>query len=795
MAAPVSSLLGSRPISRTRLIGREVESAQARTALLDDAVSLLTLTGPGGVGKTRLALAVADAAAEAFPDGIVLVFLASLRDPNLFAPTIARALGMHDSGAQLLEDRLVAALRDRAVLLALDNCEHLLPAVALIGRLLQACPMLKVLATSRERLRVQGEREFSVLPLPLPAWTSLDPVPELAANPAVQLFTERVHAIEPNFVLTESNAAAVAEICRRLDGLPLALELAAARMKVLPAHGLLARLETRLPLLTSGVRDAPERQQTLRATIAWSYALLTPEEQAFFRHLAVFVGGFTLDAAAAVAGGNEQHETDAPVSVTTLDLVSSLIDKSLLQRQEPDANDPRFAMLETIREFAVEQLESSGEAEAVRARHAACILALVQQAELPYYTPEEMGWLPRFAAEQGNLRAALAWFERRGETAQMLRLAVALWWFWFARGELHEGRSWLMRAAAADPGAPPGLRAAAVVHAGQLALYAGEQAEAEALLGQGLAAARAAGEAHVSALAVSRLGELARQRGDPDRAEALLGAALGQWRAVGKAALIASVLQSLGDVAAGQGHAGRAADRYAEAAILARTIGFTAALRWCENGLGLLALARGDHREAAGHFAAALPLGAARTDSPFGIESLTHLAALAVASGHLEPAARLLGAAAASNEAMGVGHWPAIRAEALHAASAAEAALGPEAFAVAWDAGRALGLEAALREALALAEELAAIPAPVARPDFVVSAPLRPPGADRPSSLSAREQEVLRLIAAGRSNAEIAEALSITPRTASTHASHMLDKLGLSSRAELIAFAHRAGLA
>jgi predicted ATPase/DNA-binding CsgD family transcriptional regulator len=770
-STPVRTL----PLPLTSFIGREREVAAVNALLKRDEVRLVTLTGPGGVGKTRLALRVAEELAGSDGGGIAFVSLAALSDATLVAPTIAAALGLRDGGDVTHFEMLENRLHDADLLLVLDNFEPVLEAAPLVADLLTRCPRLRVLVTSRVRLRVSGEHEYVVPPLPLAPRFPVGFSDKALRSDAVQLFVIRAQTLVPDLPLPPETITAVTAICERLDGLPLAIELAAARVKHLPPTALLARLERRLPLLTDGPRDAPARQQTMRDAIAWSYHLLTPSEQTLFRRAAVFVGGFDLEAMHAVAG-------ESP-GLDLLDGISSLLDHSLLRQVAGPGGEARYTMLETIREFAVEQLEASGEAEAVRARHAAFFLSLVERAELPYYTPAEAGWLPRFAAEQGNLRTALAWFESRGEAAPLLRLAVALWWFWFAHGNLREGRSWLERAATAELGAPPELRAPALIHAGQLALYAEDEAGAEALLERGLVAARAAGEAHPWALAVSRLGELARQRGVLDRAESLLAEGLRRWRALGQPAWIASVLQSLGEVAAGQSNTVLAADRYHEAAGLARAIGFTAAVRWCENGLGLLALTRGDHRMAASNFAAALPLGVARTDSPFGIESLTHLAALAVARGKPGAAARLLGAAATANEAMGDGHWPVIRAEAAATGAATKLALGAEDFAAAWVAGRAMGLEAALDEARALAEALAA-----ARPGTAPADPSVRLG------LSPREGEVLRLVAAGHSNREIAAALSISVPTVKRHLTNVLGKLGLPSRSAATAFAHTHGL-
>jgi predicted ATPase/transcriptional regulator with XRE-family HTH domain len=737
------------PVPPTTLVGREREIAALGDLLRRDEVRLLTLTGPGGVGKTRLALRVAAELAGSHAEGVAFVSLAALSDPELVAPTIAAALGLHDAGDVPIVERLVHRLRDADLLLVLDNFEPVVEAAPLVSDLLSQCPRLRVLATSRVRLRVSGEHESVVSPLPVAPRSSTGSPDDALSSDAGQLFIARAQALVPDLPLTAETVAAIAAICQRLDGLPLAIELAAARVKHLPPAALLARLEQRLPLLTGGPRDAPARQRTMRDTIAWSYNLLTTSEQLLFRRASVFVGGFDLESVNAVAG--ESPGTDL------LDAVASLLDHSLLHQEAGPGGEPRYTMLETIREFAGEQLEANSEVEAIQAKHAAYFTDLAERAETGFFSPSEAGWLARLAAERANLRTALLWFEGQGDAVSLLRLAVALWWFWSVRGHTGEGLGWLERAAAmgADVPTAGAVWGAALVRAGTMAVFSEHPEGAAAVLERGLAAARGAGDATTGAHALHALGELAKHRGDYDRAEALMAEALGQWCVMGDPVGIAGVLQSLGEVAHEQGNTALAKARYAEAAELARAIGHEAVIRWCEHGLGLLAFDQGDLATAAGHLGAALHLAILHPNSFMDVESLIYLAALA-AGGHPEAAARLLGAAAVANEAAGLGRWPALLAREEAAAAAARSALGSETFAASWSAGRAVGVESALKEALALAEEMEAAPALGVTLDSTTQVPRSLPGSDRFSGLTTREQEVLCLIAAGHSNAEIA---------------------------------------
>ncbi|MBA2753209.1 MAG: protein kinase, partial [Chloroflexia bacterium] len=493
--APLAVLAGqghrgaSLPVPLTSFVGREREAAALSTLLRRSDVRLVTLTGPGGVGKTRLALAVATAVAGAFVDGVRFVPLAPVTDPTLVLPAMAHVLGIRDGGEGSLVDQLTSVLMVQPSLMVLDNFERVVEAAPVVSDLLSACPELVVLVTSRVRLRLSGEREYAVAPLALPRRPNRADLDVVATSDAIRLFGERAQAVKTDFVITEENVEAIAAICDRLDGLPLAIELAAARVKVLPPAALLGRLERRLPLLTGGGRDLPDRQQTMRGAIAWSFDLLPSEEQTLFRTLAVFVGGFTFEAAESIATGNNPM-------IDVLDGVASLLDKSLLREEDDPDGKPRYWMLETVREFALERLAESGETETVRERHAGFFLAAAERAVAGTSAGGvEPGTGPP-AAELGNVREALAWLLDQGEGDSAVRLAGALIPVWTALGHVVEGRQWLFKALIRGAGGDPVVRARAAVVANPAALFTffGGTAEAVALGEEALTTFRNAGD-------------------------------------------------------------------------------------------------------------------------------------------------------------------------------------------------------------------------------------------------------------------------------------------------------------
>jgi predicted ATPase len=582
------------PAQPTTLIGRDAELAALHQMLTTAGARLITLTGPGGIGKTRLALQAAANSLEAFPDGVWWVSLAAVSDPALVVPAIATPLGVREVSGEPLVETLGEHLRTRQTLLLLDNLEQVIAAAPLVTRLLDAAPGLRVLATSRAPLRLRAEHEVPVDPLPLPATTTRDdPLAAAQASPAVQLFVERAQAVKPGFTLDESNASAVGAICRRLDGLPLAIELAAARVRVLPPKQLLARLDQRLTLLTGGSRDLPARQQTLREAIAWSHDLLNADEQTLFARLAVFSGGCTFEAAEAVcnAAGN------LPLDV--LDGLDSLAQKSLLRTMDGVGGEPRFTMLETIREYGLERLDATGDADSTRRAHADHFLTLAETAEQYLTGSDQVIWLDRLGVEHNNLRAALGWLEHAGNQEARLRLAVALWLFWVIRGHLTEGRGQLERALVNAENLPMSLRVRALRHAGVLAQLQDDYERATALHEGVLSHARQLEDRVAIATSLTDLGIIARVQSDYGRAAELQEEALAVWRELSDEAGMTASLYELGCIALKRGDYVAATELLDQSLVLARTSGNASDPVPMILALGTLAFYQGDYGRAA----------------------------------------------------------------------------------------------------------------------------------------------------------------------------------------------------
>jgi predicted ATPase len=665
-------------------------------------VPLLTLTGPGGTGKTRLSLQVAAELIDQFSDGVFFVALAPISDPDLVPATIAQTLEIRDMGGRSALDGLKEYLRDRQMLLVLDNFEQILAAAAVVGELLGASRRLKVLVTSRAPLELRGEHELPVPPLALPDPRRLPTLDILSQYASVALFIERASAISPDFSVTNENAPAVAEICVRLDGLPLAIELAAARIRLLSPQAMLTRLERRLPLLTGGARNLPARQRTLRGAIAWSYDLLDDEEQMLFRRLATFVGGCTLEAAEAVCTGTGELPID------TLDGVASLLAKSLLQQREGRGSEPRFGMLETIREYGLERLEESRELAEARRRHAYYFLAMATEAGSKLKGHEQAYWLARLEADRDNLRAVLSWSQAGdGDEEVGLGLAGALLWFWNMRGSLDEARRWQDAVLARPATAPSLVRARVLFSSGMVALSQSDLDRADGLLQESLDVARALGDPEGVPTALGGLSQLALARGDVARASAYAVEALALARAIGDHTMMALGLGSIGLIALSRGDVAHAETAFQESLALSRQIGDTHGTAWSLNYLGLLAIDAGDHDR--GTLLIVESLGLRRQlDDNRGIagcfEGLAHIAG---GTGDPERAGRLLAAASALRDSL---HAPLSGAELRRkdqTLSAVRRTLDVDAFERIWASGAALSLQDAIAYAL---EEPASTP-------------------------------------------------------------------------------------
>jgi non-specific serine/threonine protein kinase len=685
------------PAPRTTFIGRTEEVAALVALLATPGVRLVTLTGAPGIGKTRLALEVARQLAPRLPGGVAFVDLAPLTDPAQVLPAVAQALGVRDLPGQDLLETVPAALGERETLLLLDNFEQVLPAAGTVARLLDLGAGLAVLVTSRAPLRVGGEREFPVPPLGLPGAGTAE---ERLAAPAVALFLDRARAVRPDFVAAESVAEVVAELCVRLDGLPLAIELAAARVRHLPPPMILRRLGSRLDLLVGG-RDAPPRHATLRHAIGWSYELLAPEERALFRRLAVFAGGCTLEAVRAVVAEEAEERG-------LLDDLAALVDNSLVQQEPLDDGEARFRMLETVRQFALEQLQATGEADAIARRHAAYYATLAEMAERALTGPEQAVWLERLEREHDNLRGALGYRLGTGEAEAALALAATLGRFWERHGYALEGLDWLRRAIEAAPDAAPALRARALNAAGNLSRSRGDYPTALTCYERTLALRREAGDERGVAMALNNLGVVAKDQGDYARARAYLEESLVLKRRLGEQRGVAVTLNNLGLVAKTQGDLATAEAALAEGLDHFRDLGDAWGQALTLNNMGALAAAAGDYERALALHKTSLASWRAMGEKWGVAESLEGLARAAAALGAPVAAVRLLAAAHRLRQETGFPLPPDERSGVEQLMAGLRETLRPATFAEAWAAGEAWSYEQALDAALTFQPTLAA---------------------------------------------------------------------------------------
>ena len=726
------------PVPRTAFVGRDKEVATAKELLLRQDVRLVTVTGPGGIGKTRLGLQVAGEVVDCFPSGVYFVPLAPISDPGLIASIIAQTLGVRETGGVpplvTLKEYLQNSLR-APMLLLLDNFEHLIPAAPTVGELLNIGLKLKVLVTSRAPLHVYGEHEFPVPSLALPDPQSVAPPEVLSQFSAVALFIQRAVAVKPDFEVTEDNAPAVAEICARLDGLPLAIELAAARVKLLSPAAMRTRLASRLQLLTGGARDLPVRQQTLRGAIDWSYELLNAAEQKLFRRLSVFVGGCTLEAVEAVCN------TKSDLGLDPLDGMASMVDKSLMQQAEQAEGEPRFVMLETIREYGLEKLAASGEEALTRRAHAAYCLVLAEEGASESTGAERTEWLGRFEIEHDNFRAALEWLTESGDAEWGLRLGAALFRFWEMREYLAEGRDRLRKLLKLRGAAPrTKARARALFAAGVLAGEQGDYAAADALIEQSLEIARALEDKRGIAISLNALAVHARDQGNVVASRSLFEENLVLWRELGDRVAVARSLSNLANVVNLQGDYPLARSLYEECLSIFRELDDRTGVAWSLNYQGDVARDQGDEAVARALYEESLlafrelgdrwgiasslaDLGTLARDQKdyaavhvlYGesmriFQELGHkrgiarllegFACSAAAQRKPERSLRLAGAAAALRQVLGAPLPPAEQAKLERSLEPARQVLANTAAAAVWMEGWAMPLEKALEDAL-----------------------------------------------------------------------------------------------
>jgi predicted ATPase/DNA-binding NarL/FixJ family response regulator len=765
---------GALPLPADLFVGRDGELAAVSRMLASLQARLVTLTGPPGIGKTRLAVVCAAAYAERSGCAAVFVDLAPVRDPALVMVEVAQALGVEPRGGTDLTGQLAAALGTEERLVVLDNCEHLLAAAPDVGQLLAACPRLRVLATSRERLRLSAEQEFPVPPLAMPGPTEVADLGCLAANPSVALLLDRARRTNPGFDLTSANARLLASACVRLEGLPLAIELAAARLKVLTPGELVSRLSSRMEVLAGSTRDVPARQRALRSAIAWSYDLLDPGEQALFRRLSVFAGGWTLADAASVCGIS---------AAEVLPAVESLLEKSLIRRLPGDEETAEFSMLESLREFAAEQLAAHAETEETQARHARHYAALAAQFEAAIGLPEERAWVRRAGRHHADLRAALDHCLGAGQDVWALSLAAAIGWYHYTSGDLGHSQALvdavLSLATSKDEPAGHGDDATAsgvgavLIVGGVLAWATGETGRAQDLLHRALERSEGRDDMRRAAIACAFLGHVARAGGEWDASADWHQRAEADFRKGGNTQGGAWARHDLGLLARDRGDLDSAAELLRASLRDFRELDYAWAVAWSAWGLGTTLSVQGRLAEARPLLAEALRTYTDVND-PRGVAQCQEaLAYVASEQARYETAAQLIGAAATLRALVAARPPDAEQAKNSEVERILVRALGPQ------DADRLIhaGRTMSAQQATALAMAVASGDAPD-DPERPQQIPLTP-----------RERQVAALVASGRTNRQIGRVLGISEKTAEVHLHHVMSKLDFRSRAEVAAWA------
>ena len=762
------------PAPADLFVGRDGEVAVVSGMLANARLRLVTLTGPPGIGKTRLAVECASAYAQRSGCAVVFVDLAPVRDPALVMVGLAQVVGVEPRGGANLTRQLAAALGNEERLVVLDNLEHLLAAAPDVGQVLAACPRLRVLATSRERLRLSAEQEFPVPPLAMPAPADVADLGGLAANPSVALLLDRARRTSPGFDLTSANAPLLASACVRLEGLPLAIELAAARLKVLTPGELVSRLGSRMELLTGSARDVPVRQRALRSAIAWSYDLLDPDERELFRRLSVFAGAWSF------------ADADSVCAVSSDDIlaaVESLLDKSLIRRLPGDEETAEFSMLEILREYAAEQLAAHAEVEETRARHATHYAGLAAQFEASIGLPEERTWVLRAGRHHADLHTALEYCLGTGQDACALSLAAALGWYHYTRGDLGHGQALVDAAlpltanrhdpAAMNDSATAGGLAGVLIAAGILAWATGEASRAQDLLHQALERSQGRGDTRRAAIACAFLGHVARAVGEWDASADWHQRAEADFRAGSNTQGVAWARHDLGLLARDHGDLDSAAELLRASLRDFRELDYPWAVAWSAWGLGTTLSAQGRLDEAGPLLAEALRIYTQINDPRGVAQCLEALAYIASEQAQYETAARLAGAACALRERVAARPPDAEQARNSAVERALAQALGPRGADRLIHAGRTMPAQQAADLAMAVAS--GAAPADPDRPQQV---PLTP-----------REQQVAALVASGRTNRQIGRVLGISEKTAEAHLHHAMSKLDARSRAEVAAWA------